>query len=384
MSPFSQPAVDIASSESLAAALQRLAPFSDVAVDLEADALHAFKARLCFVQLGTDQDIFLLDTLNREVDASRLSPLMTSSTCTKFFHAAGGDLQFLAEVGIRVNNLFDTHRAATLLGWPKVGLADLVKERLGVELKKEHQQSDFSLRPLPPAMREYIADDVRYLCEVGRQVRAECVKADIMEEVNLDCHRACNEATERPDAALNFNPKLSKTAVPKERWWMAIAFARQLHVFRLRWAEASNVPMGRMLSNAAIAEIATHLPQDLKSLGKTYGVRGPFVREHGEEVLQTLQQFLLRAKQGEFDASGIEKLDRDPRRRKREDSLRVFRAEKATQRHVTPSVVLPNPLLELLAASPPANVEALAQLPYLGEKRARLYGEEIVSLLSSI
>ena len=34
-------------------------------------------------------------------------------------------------------------------GWPKVGLADLVKEICGQTLKKEHQQSDFSLRPLP-------------------------------------------------------------------------------------------------------------------------------------------------------------------------------------------------------------------------------------------
>ena len=78
----------------------------------------------------------------------------------------------LAEVGVRVRGLFDTHRAATLLGWPKVGLADLVSERLGVTLDKAHQQSDFSLRPLPPQMRTYIADDVRYLSELGRLVSA--------------------------------------------------------------------------------------------------------------------------------------------------------------------------------------------------------------------
>src|SRR5439155_4011128 len=88
---------------------------------------------------------------------------------TKFFHAAGGDLQYLAEAGVRVKGLFDTHRAATLLGWKKVGLADLALERLQVTLLKEHQQSDFSIRPLPPGVREYIADDVRYLVEIGRQ-----------------------------------------------------------------------------------------------------------------------------------------------------------------------------------------------------------------------
>jgi ribonuclease D len=41
---------------------------------------------------------------------------------------------------------------------------------------------------------------------------------------------------------------------------------------------------------------------------------------------------------------------------------------------VTPSVVLPNPLVEQLAAAPPADLESLSRVPYLGEKRVRLTG----------
>src|SRR5262245_26989762 len=110
--------------------------------------MHAFRARLCFVQLGTDKDVYLLDTLAPGVKVAELAPLFGDPGCTKYFHAAGGDLQYLASAGVRVKGLFDTHRAATLLGWPKVGLADLVLEKLGVKLLKEHQQSDFSIRPL--------------------------------------------------------------------------------------------------------------------------------------------------------------------------------------------------------------------------------------------
>src|SRR5207237_715921 len=106
--------------------------------------------RLCFVQVATDHEVFLFDTLAPGVRADLLAPAMGDPARTKFFHAAGGDLQFLAEAGVRVRGLFDTHRAATLLGWAKVGLADLARERMGVELPKEHQQSDFAQRPLPP------------------------------------------------------------------------------------------------------------------------------------------------------------------------------------------------------------------------------------------
>src|SRR5690348_12796961 len=159
--------------------------------------MHAFRARLCFVQIGTEKDVYLLDTLAPGVDVAELAPLFADPAKTKYFHAAGGDLQYLASAGVRVKGLFDTHRAATLLGWPKVGLADLVLEKLGVKLLKEHQQSDFSIRPLPDSMKAYIADDVKYLVEIGRQVKAACVAADILEEVELDCARMAEEAAAR-------------------------------------------------------------------------------------------------------------------------------------------------------------------------------------------
>src|SRR5207248_220738 len=161
--------------DSLERVAEALLSQNEFAVDVEADAMHAFRARLCFVQIGTLSDVFLLDTLNPQVRVAELAPLFADERRTKFFHAAGGDLQYLAAAGVRVKGLFDTHRAATLLGWPKVGLADLVHEKLGVKLLKEHQQSDFSIRPLPDSMRAYIADDVRYLVEIGRQVKAACV-----------------------------------------------------------------------------------------------------------------------------------------------------------------------------------------------------------------
>ena len=167
MPTFPSGAQDIEDAAAAQAAARQLEQMQELAVDVESDAMHSFRARLCFLQVGTDTDVFLFDTLCPGVHPSLLARVMEDAGRTKFFHAAAGDLPFLAEAGVRVRGLFDTHRAATLLGWPKVGLADLAREKLGVELPKEHQQSDFALRPLPPGMRDYIANDVRYL-EIGR------------------------------------------------------------------------------------------------------------------------------------------------------------------------------------------------------------------------
>lgn len=312
-----------------------------------------------------------------------LAPLMADPARTKFFHAAQGDLQFLAEVGVRVQGLFDTHRAATLLGWPKVGLADLARERLGVELPKEHQQSDFSIRPLPPGMREYIANDVRYLCELGRQVRDACREADILEEVLLDCVRLCDEAAARPDVGADFKPKLPRAGLNPTQMTLAHAIAHALHRKRLEWAEKDNVPMGRMLSNMALGDIAVKLPTNPKELARMAGVRGSFIRSHGEELLAVVRELLEKSRRGELAPEREPKGPKDTNKRKREEALKTFRVEKATERKVTPSVVLTNPLMDALASQPPKDVEALTQVPYLGEKRVRLYGPALVELLAA-
>ncbi len=381
MATYPEGAADVTSPAEAAAAVDRLSGAPLLAVDVEADAMHAFRARVCFVQVGTDEHVFLFDTLCPGVQPSALKALFEDPAKTKVFHAAGGDLQYLAEADVRVRGLFDTHRAATLLGWQKVGLADLARDLLGVTLAKEHQQSDFSLRPLPPGMRDYIANDVRYLSEIGRKVEEACAAADILEEVRLDCQRLAEEAASRPDVE-GFRPKLPKGGLSAKQVLVAEAIAQELHRLRLVWAEAANVPMGRMLSNAAIASVATRPPTTPKELAKAQGVRGQIVREHGEEILAFIKLTQERAEKGELQRADDGKGPRDPNRKKREEALKAFRAEKATERKVTPSVVLPNGLVSELSATPPRSLEALGQVPYLGEKRLRLYGPALLEVLA--
>ena len=382
MPTFPSGAQDLVDAASAQAAARRLEEAPELSVDVETDAMHSFRARLCFLQVASDTDVFLFDTLQPGVEPSLLARVMEDPQRTKFFHAAAGDLPFLAEAGVRVQGLFDTHRAATLLGWPKVGLADLARERLGVELPKEHQQSDFSLRPLPPEMRDYIANDVRYLVELGRLVREECRKADVLEEVMLDCQRMCDEAAARPEVGADFKPKLPKGGLSPAQLLLANTIAQALHRKRLAWAEAENVPMGRTLSNMAITDLALKPPGNLKELAKAAGVRGAFVRAHGDEVLALVRELLEKSRQGELKPDTGERGPRDANRRKREDALKAWRSEQATARKVTPSVVLPNPLLDALASRPPADLDALRALPYLGDKRVRLHGESLLAVLA--
>jgi ribonuclease D len=223
---------------------------------------------------------------------------------------------------------------------------------------------------------------VRYLCELGRQVREACREADILEEVLLDCTRLCDEAVARPDVGADFKPKLPRAGLNPAQLALANAIAQALHRKRLEWAEKENVPMGRMLSNMAMGDIAVKLPANPRELARMAGVRGSFVRTYGDEVLAVVRELVEKSRKGELEPEREAKGPRDANRRKREDALKQFRVEKATERKVTPSVVLPNPVLDVLAGRPPGDPDELAQVPYFGEKRLRLYGPALIELLA--
>lgn len=346
---------------------------SAIGVDLETDAMHVFRARLCFLQLAARDRILVLDTLAEGVRASALAEPFADPSIRKVFHDAQGDLRVLAREGIAVRGLFDTQRAATLLGLPRVGLGNLVEERFGVRLAKEHQTANFGQRPVPEELLAYAGNDVRFLLPLAEQLEAELRAKDVWEEFELECERIEAESVEPEPLP---RPKLPGGA--RDALGRAIAEA----VDRLRYeeAESRNLPVGRVLSNATVGEIAARKPATLSQLARIPGMKGAFLRAAGERVIEAIARLRDAAKSGTLPEPPP--LPRaDSARRKREERLKAWRNEAAERRGVTPMVVLPTGVLERIAAEPPADLEALAGVPWLGEKRVRLYGESILSVL---
>lgn len=54
MPTYPQGAVDVVDASGEESATRTLEAAREIAVDLEADSMHAFRARLCFLQLATD------------------------------------------------------------------------------------------------------------------------------------------------------------------------------------------------------------------------------------------------------------------------------------------------------------------------------------------
>ncbi|WP_373047787.1 ribonuclease D [Vulgatibacter sp.] len=368
--------IDVAGAAALPGLQQALAAAPALAVDVETNAMYAYRWRLCFVQIATEDEIIVVDTLAEGVAPQALAPAFSDPGKRKVFHDAQGDLRVLAREGLHVQGLFDTHRAATLLGVDRVGLGNLVESRFGVRLAKEHQTADFGQRPLPPELHAYVADDVRYLLPLAAELEREAKEKEIWEELELEFERIAWEAAQ-PEAPPRL--KLPTTA----RTALGLAVAGVVDRLRHREASARDVPVGRVLANAAMGEIATRLPKNERELARIPGVKGSFVKVAGRELLAEIERLSLAGARGELPPPPAHEGRRDPERRDREERLKAFRNETAKARGVTPSVILPTPVLDRLASQPPADLDELAQVPWLGEKRQRLYGEALLALLEA-
>ena len=177
-------------------------------------------------------------------------------------HAASQDLACLREVGLDPDRIFDTELAARLLGMPRVGLASVVEELLGIKLAKEHSAADWSTRPLPQAWLTYAALDVELLVDVRDRLTerlAETGKADLADQE----FRAVLAREAKPPAA---EPWRRLSGIHALRNPRNLAVARELWLSRDARAAELDVAPGRMVPDASILAVAKALPSTRRAL----------------------------------------------------------------------------------------------------------------------
>ena len=151
----------IDSDAKLAAWLPTLQAATWLALDTEADSLHAYPEKLCLMQISTAGDDRLIDPLA----GMNLDPLFAALDRHELImHGADYDLRLLHKhQAFAPRAIFDTMLAARLLGERHFGLGSLVEKFLGVKLDKGPQKADWARRPLTERMETYARNDTHHL-----------------------------------------------------------------------------------------------------------------------------------------------------------------------------------------------------------------------------
>ena len=132
-----------------------------VAMDTEADSLHAYPEKLCLIQISLAHQDRLIDPLAALNLQALWAELMKHQL---IMHGADYDLRLLRKRhGFVPSRIFDTMLASRLLGEREFGLFNLTQKYLGVTLEKGSQKADWSRRPLTPRMEAYARHDTHYL-----------------------------------------------------------------------------------------------------------------------------------------------------------------------------------------------------------------------------
>ncbi|MGD0278534.1 MAG: ribonuclease D [Smithella sp.] len=152
-----------------------------LSIDTEYDSFRYFKEKLCLIQIHAGNTTYVFDPLEN-LNLSFLGKYFDNQRIVKILHAADNDIRLLKrDYKFNFKNVFDTHRAALLLGFQQLSLEKMIKEFVGVELKKSKkiQRSRWDIRPLTEEQLEYAVQDVIYLPALYKKQSEELTIKDL-------------------------------------------------------------------------------------------------------------------------------------------------------------------------------------------------------------
>jgi ribonuclease D len=345
---------------------------SRVAVDTESNSLHAYREQVCLVQFSTRKTDYVVDPLALD-DLGSLGPIFDNPKIEKIFHAAEYDLICLRrDFGFEFSNLFDTMHAARVLGYPYVGLDNLLGEKFQFEMDKRHQKADWAVRPLTRAQLDYARLDTHFLFDLRNVLEAELKEKDRLQIAREDFVRACH--IDLPEERVNGTSwrrfSLRKDVTPRE-----LTVLSELCISRDRIAERMNRPVFKVISDALLLDIARNLPEkdvDLAGLG----LSPKQIRLWGSEILEAIKRGAV-----------APLVEREPFRRpndamlKRLQKLKSWRKKVAEELKVESDIVLPKAYLNRLAEHPPKGLTDLETIMNESPTRFIKYGEQIYRLI---
>jgi ribonuclease D len=345
---------------------------SCIAVDTESNSLHAYRERVCLIQFSTHKKDYVVDPLVLQ-DLSALAPLFANPKIEKIFHAAEYDLLCLKrDYGFEFANLFDTMQAARILGYAFVGLDNLLAEKFGIKIDKRHQKADWGARPLTSAQVDYARFDTHYLFQLRDVMEGELREKGRWELALEDFALACKvgEPKEKNNGAA-----WKRFAGRKDLSTRELTIVSELCVCRDRIAEKLDRPVFKVISDDILLDIARKLPEkDVDLAG--IGLSTKQINLWGEDILAATKRGveapLVKREQAKRPSDAL---------LRRLEKLKVWRKKLAKEMSVESDIILPKTYLNVLAETPPKNLQELEVAMKESPTRFDKYGTEIYRLI---
>jgi ribonuclease D len=360
-----------------ASGLQRLAELlskeTQIAVDTEANSLHAYQERVCLIQFSTQSTDYLVDPLALD-DLTYLAPIFSDPNIEKIFHAAEYDIIGLQrDFDFSFANIFDTMLAARILGYKQVGLGNLLAEKFSVDVDKHNQKADWGQRPLTPSLIDYARYDTHYLIALRNVLEAELHEKGRWALACEDFLRSCfvsNGNSSRPARGRWERIDGRQDLTPRQK-----TILNELCISREKIAERLDRPLFKVVDDRVLLKVAQAEARTLDDLA-ALGLTERQIQRFGKTLLEAVQR-------GEsaplVQATDVERMpDAVVSRLHR---LKSWRKQKAEALDVESDVILPRVYMHALAEQNPRTLDALKKVLAESPWRLENFGAEILKAL---
>jgi len=280
------------SKEKVKKAKSHLKTLSLIGMDTEYDSFRYFREKLCLIQIAAGPVTYLFDPLD-DIDITFLEKVFADQNVLKIMHACDNDIRLLnRDYGFKFKNIFDTHRAASILGSTSLSLTSVILEYLGVELKKSKsiQRSLWDKRPLTEEQITYAVYDTDHLMDLYMKLKGELTRRGLEEKAQETFDKLLSarwtEKTLNPDGYLKV--KECETLNVFQR-------VRLKALFRWRFEKAKKTNRARflILSDKNLIDLSKISSINAGSIDEA-GILSPQkVRDYGKEIAGILSDYTL-------------------------------------------------------------------------------------------
>lgn len=241
-----------------------------IAVDLEFLREKTYYAKLCLIQVASQNDAAIIDPLAPGLKLEAFYAVLHNPEIVKVFHSGRQDIEIIYNMGGFIPEpIFDTQIAAQVCGFGEsVSYENLVKNILGIELDKSCRLSNWSLRPLDAGQLEYALSDVTHLVHLYENLRAVLAE-------NGRLHWMDEEAD------ILKNPE-TYVVHPQDAWQKIkhrshngkfLTVLRELAAWRERRAQRKDTPRQSIIKDDCLLNIAAFCPSCQEELEQIRNIR---------------------------------------------------------------------------------------------------------------
>jgi ribonuclease D len=350
---------------------------ASIGVDTEANSIHAYREKVCLIQVSTAQADYILDPLD-SLDLTGFGDILENPQIEKIFHAAEYDLIGLyRDFGWCAHNIFDTMLAVRALGWEQTGLANALQTLFAITISKKYQRANWGKRPLPPEMLDYARMDSHFLHPLRNNLYAQLTQLGRWQEAKEEFERlarACSQHTFTPFDPDGFWAIQGVRRLPSA----SLSVMQSLWLTREDRARLADVPPFKILRDEDLLAVARIMPATTDDLARSCQLSSSQISQHAEWLIGVVETAANYPPPKEPVTSGPTEAVRI-----RYELLRQWRKERALQRGIASDMILPREALWELANVNPLTLPDLEKIHNLGAWRRQEYGQELVNLLLS-